>query len=364
MRSFWICVLFGLVPSSQGQPRQSTSRIVDMGALNYGQPTFFSRTEGWAIYATRALGKTNDGGVTWTAVVPPDIKNDATRDIDRAYFESASAAWVVTAPTPKPLLDEGRRLFRTLDAGRTWAEQDLPRTRWTEDSFFADVNSGSVWFGGQLNTESPTIPANIECPPRIRGMLEVPVIFYKGGGQSAWTRQSLPSQNGCPVTIIRFVNAQRGVAVSQNSIYYTDDAGSTWRKSQVKTLEAVESWHKAPVTGPSTLSFLEGSDRVAWLSYPEGAILKTVDGGEHWNQVVRIGDLGERAFGLGDWGALYFATEKVGWILEGDGEVFETRDGGSTWSKLDVPAHLQDLSGAGGACWVSGEDKLYRIEWR
>ena len=149
MRSFWICVLFGLFPSSQGQPRQSTSRIVDMGTLNYGQAKFFSRTERWALYATRALGKTNDGGATWTAIVPPDVKDDATRDIDRAYFESASAAWVVTAPTPKPLLDEGRRLFRTLDAGRTWAEQDLPRTRWTEDSFFADVNSGSSGLAGR-----------------------------------------------------------------------------------------------------------------------------------------------------------------------------------------------------------------------
>jgi|SRR5579863_184912 len=358
---FWTCALLGIM-SAQAQSGQS--RIVEVGPFDYGQTKFFSKTVGWALNGNRALARTTDGGATWTTIVPPVIKGTSTKEIRGRYFQSASAAWILVAPAPLRLPEKGRMLFRTLDGGETWTEQSLPGSLWTGDTLFADVKSGSVWLGGERATTSETTPSSVECPQRLRGTLWTPVIFYKGGEHSEWTQQTLPTENGCPASIVRFFDSQRGVAVSQNSVFYTEDAGINWHDSSVDTPGASESWHKIGRLPPATLFFLEGSDRIAWLSYQGGAMFKTTDGGEHWNQIAKDGDIWNRFFGFGEWGAVYFATEMVGWTLGGDGEVFETRDGGSSWSKLEVPRRVTSLSGGEGTCWISGADKLYRIEYK
>jgi photosystem II stability/assembly factor-like uncharacterized protein len=365
--SHWMSALLGSLLILQAQPSRSQSRVVDVGPFdraNRALPTFFSRTEGWAGQGNRALARTTDGGTTWAAVVPPAIGDDPTIEIRGRYFQSASSAWIGVAPAPYRLPDKGVTLFRTLDGGKTWAEQPSPGPRWTGDALFADIGSGSIWLGGEVATASETWPATVECPQRIRGTLWTPVIFYRGSSQSDWIQQSFPRENGCPVNMIRFASAKRGIAVSQNSVFYTDEAGTNWHEGQVSTPGAQGSWHKTGGSLPETLSFLEGSDQIAWLSYQDGAIFRTNDGGRHWDQIAKSGDIWKNQSGFGEWGAVYFASEMVGWTLGGDGEIFETRDGGLNWSKLEVPDHVTGLSGAQGSCWATGQYRLYRIEWR
>jgi photosystem II stability/assembly factor-like uncharacterized protein len=159
------------------------------------------------------------------------------------------------------------------------------------------------------------------------------------------------------------MDEKRGVAVSGTRVFYTEDSGAHWNESQIVMIVANQSWHKT-TSAFENLFFLEGSDKTAWLSNAGGDLLKTNDGGRHWQQLIDKKHSWQVGIGFGDWGALYFATENLGWTLGGDGEVFETRDGGMNWTKLPVPARLTGLTGAQQTCWVSSEDKVYRVEWQ
>ncbi len=350
--------LFFSLLSAVAQTPQPRSRISVLGSFSFTLPTFVSRTDGWAVDPRVGLMRTADGGTTWIKV---DIRSgsNATQTFF-GYYPSVADAWVLARPFPIPLRNTGQYLFHSSDGGRNWVEQPLPEAGWTGDSLASDPKSGSVWLGGQVVVRAKP-PDTLECPQPEPGMFWKSIIWYQHG-RSDWAKQSLPRETGCSLNFVRFIGSQQGVAVSQKSFFYTEDGGVTWLASSVETSEAVDSWHKAEVSEPAALTLLEGNSQIAWVSYPEGAVLRTVDGGRHWKQIVRIGGIWSRSYGVGQWGAIYFATESIGWALGGNGEVYETRNGGLGWSKLAVPERVIGLSGAQGLCWLAGVSKLYRID--
>ena len=85
-----------------------------------------SATTGWALLSTSnpndnsalQLGRTTDGGRTWTLVTPPAPKAALDGGIAVLKAVDARRAWLVAA---SPQNAGGRTVvFRTVDSGRTW----------------------------------------------------------------------------------------------------------------------------------------------------------------------------------------------------------------------------------------------------
>ena len=75
---------------------------------------------------------------------------------------------------------------------------------------------------------------------------------------------------------------------------------------------------------------------LGWAVNSAGQILRTADGGKHWEiqfqAPVELSSLWLRSVG--------FATENRGWVgtTAGEAQLFETSDGGATWTAVDLPA--------------------------
>ena len=141
--------------------------------------------------------------------------------------------------------------------------------------------------------------------------------------------QSLASEAPRPAKIVPLatqavfldiaLNGSSVIAVGERGIIVrSDDQGGTWRQVP------------SPVDVTLTaLTFV--NTNVGWAVGHESTIIKTLDGGEHW-QVVRYKPEEER-FYLN----VVFDNEEDGTVLGTDGELWTTADAGETWS-LEVLA--------------------------
>ena len=186
----------------------------------------------------------------------------------------------------------------------------------------------------------------------------------------AWTRQH--SGSLAWLHSVFFVNQNRGWAVgSRGTLLATNDGGKSWQRSS-PTEDSIRD-----------LSF---SDELnGWLvcerniydlqsnAEPRGYLMKTSDGGEHWQRVnMRGADVdarlmraiftrGGRGWAFGEGGALYtthdsganwiklqaptrylllggtFIDENSGWLVGAGATILQTSDGGETWHRSQIP---------------------------
>jgi photosystem II stability/assembly factor-like uncharacterized protein len=96
-------------------------------------------------------------------------------------------------------------------------------------------------------------------------------------------------------------------------------AGLSWR--DLETGSAAQFRGLAPV-----------SRHVAWVSGTEGTVLRTVDGGRHWQDVSPGGDTGDLEFrDIEAWDDQNAVILSIG--EGGDSRIYRTADGGRTWKQ-------------------------------
>ncbi len=84
----------------------------------------FNELNGWAVTDTEIV-RTNDGGITWYNVSPPDMV-ETGYSVD-TFFLDNEHAWV-QKPDPEKFPNSGK-LFRTVDGGSSWDEFTVPFSR-------------------------------------------------------------------------------------------------------------------------------------------------------------------------------------------------------------------------------------------
>jgi Photosynthesis system II assembly factor YCF48 len=108
------------------------------------------------------------------------------------------------------------------------------------------------------------------------------------------------------------------------------DPGLRWRPTS------------APVASSRTDDIWFLDPAVGWAVNSNGQILKTVDGGDSWQEQLQAGSVYLRCIG--------FADANVGWVgtLTPGQRLFSTRDGGATWTAVtnipEVPHRICGLS--------------------
>jgi photosystem II stability/assembly factor-like uncharacterized protein len=326
---------------------------------------FLNELEGWGVTESQIV-RTNDGGVTWYNVTPPDVTTSgqsvATFILDKDH------AWL-QIPDFNNFPNNGL-LYRTTDGGLTWTISSTPfsggdlsfldaSNGWmladlgvgagsNAVSVFQTTDGGATWT--QTYTNDPNLPeAGDSLPlggiksdlvPLNMEIAWVSGVTYSSGsiylfrtddGGHSWSlvNPELPagsenSELGIDRDQMRIFSAQAGFLVvrmsgeaTQTAVYTTNDAGNTW--TLTSTL--------IPNAGPS--EFLSAEEAII---YNGEQFYVTRDAARTWSTVspnIVFGD---------SFANMDFVNVTTGWVITVDPashrSLYRTNDGGATWSPV------------------------------
>lgn len=151
-----------------------------------------------------------------------------------------------------------------------------------------------------------------------------------------WTQQ----QSGTLAWLrdVYFLNENKGFAAGGGgTLLSTEDGGKSWKKEAIPTSDAIEQIH-----------FFD--ENTGWLlcqrsSYNRGAnspsyLLKTADGGAHWEQANFIGGGGRERVTK-----VFFSQNKLAMAIGESGILLALKDDGKTWKRIISPTRFLLLDG-------------------
>ncbi len=249
---------------------------------------FLDSKRGWVGGDNGFLGRTDDGGETWSRQVVGTT--DAINDV---YFRDKENGFLLA----------GNTIFATQDSGTRWSES----RRFLPNEFDgATVELYSVRFP---NKKKGWVVGSVSRGDRIVDSI---LVFTDDSG-TTWQRQRAPSR--LELIHVDFVNEKRGWIVGAGGIILnTQDGGETW------TTQA------SGVT--STIFHIDfRDDKRGWAVGERGTILRTTDGGLSWTSVMPP----MRSTLL----SVQFVNDDEGWAVGRTGTILRTEDSGRTWIQQD-----------------------------
>ena len=324
-------------------------------AARSGRIFFADHAAGWLVGGNR-LWRTVDAGRTWTPIhLPTPPPGDSAGLLDTHFFD-ALRGWIWFA----------QAAFTTENAGRSWTTRPLPteshqdlRKVW----FAADGQRG--WAGGARYLPTRERPLYLpgwlayEDEPGV-WMVAKAVLQHTADGGEHWSAQSLPTREPAVLFSVVFHDNGFGFAFSHNSTFVTSDGGRNWIAGQFpKNAADAEFWTSG--TWPRAVFFLD--NREGWLSFQDGYLFRTHDGGRTWAEVLPAGRLRSPFASSGT--TLYriqFTSTSQGWGVDDPGSLHKTEDEGATWSLVPIEGRVRDLSFIDESSgWVITDTTLYRI---
>lgn len=268
---------------------------------------------GWGITESAVI-LTEDGGITWKTVTPPDL-TDVGYSVFPFFWDSTHAWIQMVDPNNYPY---GGLLYHTADGGRTWDTYKTPFS--AGDMAFVDEQNG--WMMADLGVGA--------------GSMAVAVFQTNNGGKT-WNRtytndpniegagESLPL-GGLKVMLVPLnMNTAYigGVVYSSGTTYIfrTDDSGRTWSHVEMK-LPADAQSSALTIEQISFPSPRLGFVSMRWTSNSmETRIFVTQDGGGTWTSAP---------FALPKAGKIEIPSQKE-IIYYYDSQFFISTDSGNTF---------------------------------
>ena len=319
---------------------------------------------GWGVTEAE-VGRTNDGGVSWYNVTPPNIADTSSID---TFMLDMNHAWV-QKPEFENFPNSGV-LYRTTDGGLTWKDSDVPFSRgnlkfldanhgWVladlgvgagsnAVAVYQTTDGGATWEQTYINDPNIANPSDSlplggiksDLVPLNMSTAWVTGVVYASGeiylyrtddGGHGWKEVSVPlpkEAENAELVIdrdhLKFISPTTGfIAVQmasesgdppQTEIYVTQDAGDTWAISSM------------PLDGVGSAVFLSAQDVIL---YNGKQFYVTRDAAHTWVAVVP-----NRSFG-DSFASMDFVNAESGWVLTLDAanhrSLYRTTDGGATW---------------------------------
>src|SRR5215211_3681243 len=279
---------------------------------------FFNELDGWGLTET-FLARTNDGGITWYNVTPPDLVEIGSTV--HTFMLDKDHAWV-QKPDFNNFPNNGL-LYHTADGGLTWIISSTPFSG--GDLSFIDNNRG--WMLADLGVGAGS---------------NAVAVFQTNDGGATWTQTytndpNLPdASDSLPLGGLKSdlvpLNMQTawvgGVVYSPGTVYLyrTDDRGNTWSPVNLELPEGAENFELG--IDKDQMKFVSDADgflvvRVSGDS-TQTAVYVTNDGGDTWTLTPTfIPEAGQSDFISADEAILY------------NGEQFYvTRDAARTWTTV------------------------------
>ena len=341
------------LPSEASAPLIDASDIINIEMID--------ERNGWGITEEEVV-RTDDGGVTWYNVTPPDLTETGYSVF--TFFLDENNAWLQIADNNN--YPFGGFLYRTNDGGLTWQNFETPFSAGDiefidEDngwiladlgvgagsmavSVFQTTNGGATW--NRVYTNDPNLEGASDTLP-LGGIkvLLVPLdmqtawiggvvyangnvyLFRTNDGGNTWEtianielpQEAQESQLG--VEKLQFISQTQGVLVLRMSstsqetlIFSTNDGGNTWQAFDESIPEA---------------GLLEIPSTNEVVLYSSDQFYITEDAGATFNIVtpnILFGD------SLTD---MSFANAQVGWVITTSSTnrrvLYKTEDGAQTW---------------------------------
>ena len=322
---------------------------------------FLNELDGWGV-SEAWLVRTNDGGLTWYNVTPPDVEEIGAAV--ETFILDNEHAWI-QKPDFNNFPNNGL-LYHTADGGLTWTISSTPfsggdlsfideQSGWmladlgvgagsNAVAVFQTRDGGATWT--QTYTNDPNDPEASDSLPLgglkadlvplnmqtawVGGVVYSPgtvYLFRTDDGGQTWTTVSLELPEGAENFELgidrdqmQFVSANDGFLVvrmsgdaTQTAVYVTNDSGDTWQLTPTLIPEAGDS------------DFLSAEEVILFNGEQ---FYVTRDAARTWTTVAPDIVFGD------SFAAMDFVNPNNGWIIAVAGDVrslYRTHDGGATW---------------------------------
>ena len=241
---------------------------------NYGSSSLYFKSDqiGWAAGVNGELFKTTDGGITW--------KYKYFNFVTRVIFFIGNNGWIGGT---------FGNLYKTTDNGITWNMQPAFTNKCITGMFFVDSNLGYCVTADNSNDYAGEIYKTTNGGTNWYKLLDVPtclssvcfvnsntgwvsgragtILKTTDGGQS-WTSEI----SGCGFGVIKslcFLNADTGYAVNY------------WTSNVIRTIDGGNTWNQLNITGTNKYGVTFLNDLSGYV-YGNYEINKTIDGGQTW----------------------------------------------------------------------------------
>jgi len=316
---------------------------------------FLNELDGWGVTETQIV-RTNDGGITWYNVTPPDVTE--TGSTVETFILDKDHAWV-QKPDFNNFPNNGL-LYHTADGGLTWIISSTPFS--AGDLGFLDANNG--WMIADLGVGAGS---------------NAVAVFQTMDGGATWIQtytndpnnpdasDSLPL-GGIKSDLVPF-NMQTawvgGVIYSPGTVYLyrTDDGGRNWSPVNLVLPDGAENFELG--IDEDQMQFASANDGFLALRMSgdstQTAIYVTNDGGNTWTLTSML---------IPNAGASDFISAEEAVIYNGE-QFYVTRDAARTWTTVppdivfgDSFATMDFVNPNSG--WIitvaSGQHSLYRTQ--
>jgi len=370
-----LCVLSVSLVSAQMDPKQfshikarsigpagMSGRIASIDAV-HSNPNI--------IYVGVSIGgvwKTTNGGTTWKALF--DDQPVSAVGAVAIVQQNPSVVWVGTGEgNPRNSASGGNGIYRTLDAGDTWAHMGLDKTERIHRILIDPSNPNVVYAAamGQMWGENPD-----------RG------VYKTTDGGKTWRKVLyVDEKTGCADLVMDPQNPNKLIAAMWeyrrwpwffksggpgSGLHVTYDGGETWKK-----LSDADGLPKGELGRIGLAIGVNNPDVVyALVEAEKNALLRSDDGGKRWRTVNNSNNINPRPFYYAD---IYIDPQNENrlyslhtnlTVSNDGGRSFATLGGGNRihsdhhgfWINPKDPAHLID--GSDGGVYIS---KDYGRSW-
>jgi photosystem II stability/assembly factor-like uncharacterized protein len=285
----------------------------------------------------------------------------------------------------RAFISNGRHLWTTTDDGKTWTSVKLPPPSTQMASEVTDIRciDQRIWilYSGEIfdSTDAGSSWNRLTMPPFNNPMDGINSIFFSPGGSQGWVTAAVHELPPHGIDKVPYDLILDGL-VRKNALYTTKDGGQHWQRIPVDivsvhtnlgisffdgtagilwsrrpklpkpflayTTDAGVSWH-TPSFPPSCCSsaFRAGPrdgtatslalirPHIALVSFSDGYLIRTTNGGREWCQMLSPGNLWPEDDPFGGFSFLHFFSVASGLGVGRDGYVYETSDAGKTWAR-------------------------------
>ncbi len=253
--------------------------------------TFPNEKVGWTCGRWGCILHTTDGGKTWVRQ-----KSGTDYTLSSIFFVDPKKGWAV---------GDGGTILHTTDGGKNWVRQKSPVPYFLMKVYFVTPLKGWI-------------------------VTEQTHILSTDDGGNTWYIQF--KDVDLILKSISFCDLFHGWAVGEYGfIYHTRNGGKSWEKQagKVKISEVT-----GDIEGGNFLfDVMAISPKIAWAIGIEGYVIKTVDGGKTWREVLT---------GLRKTQLFCIASNKKGSIVIGGNRTFSSSsDNGQTWKSPEFKPPIQ-----------------------